>query len=185
MLPCEAQNTLKQDELRAAAGQCSERWRRPRVVRWWMRRLWSEFTDVPRIPFPLHGAFAVSSGESGPTQSTWSTAVCHHQAALIARGRYCSERPDWGPLPTMAAVSWPLTKAVDLVPFGRRNAVHRRRWHSLLGAGRSGRSNAEPETSDKQLHVTAAVRTEGSISNGPDTGAVARVASCLPALLRG
>ena len=98
-----------------------------------------EFTDVPRIPFPLHGAFAVSSGESGPTQSTWSTAVCHHQAALIARGRYCSERPDWGPLPTMAAVSWPLTKAVDLVPFGRRNAVHRRRWHSLLGAGRSGR----------------------------------------------
>ena len=30
-------DTLKRDELRAAAGQCSERWRRPRVARRWMR----------------------------------------------------------------------------------------------------------------------------------------------------
>ena len=35
------------------------------------------------------------------------------------------------------------------------------------------------------LHVTAVGRPEGSISNGPDAGAVARVASYLPALLRG
>ena len=61
-------DTLKQDELHAAAGQCSERWRRPRVVRWWMRQPWRGFAGVP---CPLHGAFAVSSGESGPTQSTW------------------------------------------------------------------------------------------------------------------
>ena len=64
-------DTLKQDELPAAAGQCSERWRRPRVVRRWMRQLWSEVTGVPGIPCPLHVAFAVSSGESSLTQSTW------------------------------------------------------------------------------------------------------------------
>ena len=53
-----------------------------------------------------------------------------------------------------------LTKAVALVPFGRRNSGHRRPWHSQLGAERSGRSNAAPESSNKRLHVTAAVRTE-------------------------
>ena len=64
-------DTLKQDGLRDAAGQCSERWRRPRVVRRWMRQPWSGFTGVPGTPCPLHRAFAVSSGESSPTQSTW------------------------------------------------------------------------------------------------------------------
>ncbi len=65
-------DTMKQGELRAAAGQWSERWRRPRVVRRWMRRQpWSGFTGVPGIPCPLHGALAVSSGESSPTESTW------------------------------------------------------------------------------------------------------------------
>ena len=63
-------DTLKQDELRAA-GQCSERWRRPRVVRRWMWQSWSGFMGITGIPFSLHGAFAVSSGESSPTQSTW------------------------------------------------------------------------------------------------------------------
>ena len=64
-------DTLKQDGLRAAAGEYSERWRRPRVVRRWMRQPWSGFTGVPGTPCPLHRAFAVSSGESSPTQSTW------------------------------------------------------------------------------------------------------------------
>ena len=32
-------NTMKQDALRAAVGQCSERWRRPRVVSRWSGRL--------------------------------------------------------------------------------------------------------------------------------------------------
>ena len=120
-------DTLKQDELRAAAGQCSERWRRPRVVRWWMRQPWSGFTGVPGIPCLLHGAFAVSSGESGPTQSTWvhrslpSSNSLDLERAVLWRVAGC------GPLPTMAAVSRPLTKAVALVPFGRRKAVHRRR----------------------------------------------------------
>ena len=41
------------------------------------------------------------------------SAVCHYQAALNARGLYCSEwLAGWGPIPTMAAVSRPLTKAV-------------------------------------------------------------------------
>ncbi len=64
-------NTLMQDGLRAAAGQCSERWRRPRVLRRWMRQPWSGFMGVPGIPCLLHGAFAVSSSESSPTQSIW------------------------------------------------------------------------------------------------------------------
>ena len=67
-------DTLKQDELRAAAGQCSEQgeMEKARVVGRWMRwQPWSGFAGVPGIPCPLHGAFAVSSGESGPTQSTW------------------------------------------------------------------------------------------------------------------
>ena len=84
-------DTLKQDELRAA-GQCSERWRRPRVVGRWMRRPWSEFTGVPGIPCPPHGAFAVSRVARAAQQNLLgATAVCHHQAALIARGLYCSE----------------------------------------------------------------------------------------------
>ena len=48
-------DTLKQDELPAAAGQCLERWRRPWVVRRWMRRQpWSGFTGVPGIPSLFH-----------------------------------------------------------------------------------------------------------------------------------
>ena len=41
------------------------------VGRWMWRQLLSEFTGVPGIPCLFHGAVAVSSGESGPTQSTW------------------------------------------------------------------------------------------------------------------
>ena len=63
-------DTLKQDELRAAAGQRSERWRR-------------------------------------------------------ARGSECLA--GWGSVPTMAAVSRPLTKVVVLVPFGGRHSDRRRR----------------------------------------------------------
>ena len=84
-------DTLKQDELRAA-GQCSKRWRRPRVVGRWMRRPWSGFTGVPGIPCPPHGAFAISRVARAAQQNLLGpTAVCHHQAALIARGLYCGE----------------------------------------------------------------------------------------------
>ena len=47
-------DTLKQDELRAAARPCSERRRRPWVVAWWMRRPWSGLTGVPGTPCLLH-----------------------------------------------------------------------------------------------------------------------------------
>ena len=105
-------------------------------------------------------------GEAAQHNPPGATAVYHHQTAVHARGRYCSEWPSgalyqpWQP----AAVSRPLTKAVALVPYGRGNAVHRRRWHSQLGARRSGRSNAEPESCDKRLHVTAIVRNTSGIN---------------------
>ena len=38
-------------------------------------------------------AFAVSSGESGPTQSTWVHRSLPSSSNLDARGRYCSEWP--------------------------------------------------------------------------------------------
>ena len=63
-----------------------------------------------------------------------------------------------------------LTKAVALVPFGRRNSGHRRPWHSQLGAERSGRSNAAPGSSNKRLHVTATVRITVGINKAEDAG---------------
>ena len=66
-------DTLKQDELRAAAGQCSEQGEMEKASG-------GEAVDVAaalewvygrsRNPCSLHGAFAVSSGESSPTEST-------------------------------------------------------------------------------------------------------------------
>ena len=72
-------DTLKQDELRAAAGQRSERLGRAR------------------------GSECLGR----------------------ARGSECLA--GWGSVPTMAAVSRPLTKVVVLVPFGGRRADRRRR----------------------------------------------------------
>ena len=53
---------------------------------------------------------------------------------------------------------------------------------SALAGGRIASNRTLPKGA---LHVTAVERIAAGISNGPDSGAVARVASCLPALLRG
>ena len=110
-------DTLKQDELRAAAGQCSERWRR--LGRWdggcggslgvGLRafqefhayftglccKQWRERPDTIYLD-PLQSAIIKQPGsrEGG----TVASAV-------------------WGPLPTMAAVSRPLTKAGGACPI--------------------------------------------------------------------
>ena len=67
-------DTLKQDELRAAAGQCSEQGEREKASGGGTVDVAAAFEWVygrSRNSMLVSRAFAVSSDESGLTQSTW------------------------------------------------------------------------------------------------------------------
>ena len=60
---------------------------------------------------------------AGPTP----TRAAGQRSERLGRARGSECLAGWGSVPTMAAVSRPLTKVVALVPFGGRRADRRRR----------------------------------------------------------